>query len=68
MLGVFAVYLLALPFAGFPWAGIPFTAALMWLYGGRNRLLLAATSIGLPVFLFFLFRDVFHILLPLGAW
>ncbi len=68
MLGLFALYVGAFPFAGFLWAGIPFAAALMWLYGGRNRLLLAAVSIGLPVFLFFLFRDVFQILLPRGAW
>ncbi len=68
MLGLFAAYLLALPTAGFLAASIPFTAALMWLYGGRDRLLLAGVSIGVPVFLFFLFRDVFQILLPRGVW
>lgn len=68
MLGLFAVYVGVLPAAGFLAASIPFTAALMWLYGGRNRLLLAAVSIGLPVFLFYLFRDVFQILLPRGVW
>jgi hypothetical protein len=64
MLGVFALYVGAFPYAGFLLASIPFTAALMWLYGGRNKLLLAVVSIGLPIFLFFLFRDVFQILLP----
>ena len=68
MLVYFTAYLLALPFAGFLLASIPFTAGLMWLYGARNKLVLAATSIGVPVFLFFLFRDVFQILLPRGPW
>lgn len=68
MLGLFTLYVGALPVAGFLLTGIPFTAALMWLYGGRDRLLLAGVSIGVPVFLFFLFRDVFQILLPRGVW
>lgn len=68
MLGVFAVYLLALPLAGFLIASIPFAAMLIRLYGGHNRLLVVAVSIGLPVFLFVLFREGFGILLPTGAY
>ena len=67
MLVVFAVYLGLLPVAGFLLAGIPFTAALILLYGGRNRLVVLAGSVGMPVLLFYLFREVFSILLPAGA-
>jgi hypothetical protein len=68
MLAAFAAYLAALPLAGFLVASIPFAALLIRLFGGRNRLLLAAVSIGLPIFLFVLFREVFGIILPTGAY
>ncbi len=66
-LAVFALYLAMLPHAGFLLASVPFTAALIWLYGGRNPLLVAAGSLGMPVLLFYLFREVFSILLPAGS-
>lgn len=68
MLVAFAAYIAVLPFLGFMVASIPFAAVLIRLYGGRSRILLAAVSIGLPVFLFLLFREVFGILLPAGAF
>lgn len=66
-LAVFAVYLGLLPVLGFLLASIPFTAALILLFGGRNRLVVMAASVGMPVLLFYLFREVFSILLPAGA-
>ena len=65
-LAVFALYLAMLPYAGFLLASVPFTAALIWLYGGRKPLLVAAGSLGMPVLLFYLFREIFSILLPAG--
>ena len=64
---IFAIYLGLLPVAGFLLASIPFTAALILLFGGRNRLVVVAGSVGMPVLLFYLFREVFSILLPAGA-
>jgi hypothetical protein len=67
MLVIFAVYLGLLPIAGFLLASIPFTAALILLFDGRNRLVVLAGSIGMPVLLYYLFREIFSILLPAGA-
>lgn len=64
----FAVYLAALPWAGFLWSSIPFFAGLMVLYGGRNWVLVGVSSVAIPVILFYLFRQVFQILLPEAAW
>jgi len=66
-LALFAVYLGLLPVAGFLLASIPFTAALILLFGGRNRLVVVAGSVGMPVLLYYLFREVFSILLPAGT-
>ncbi len=66
-LGVFAVYLALLPFLGFLLASIPFFAVLMALYGETRKLWIASLSLGCPVFLFLLFRDVFNIPLPRGS-
>ncbi len=63
----FAVYLAALPTLGFLVASIPFFAGLMVLYGGARNVWLAVASIAVPAFLFFVFRDVFQILLPRGV-
>ncbi len=65
---LFFVYLIVLPYAGFLAASVPFFAALMWLYGERNRLVLALASIVIPVGLFYIFRLGFQILLPTGVW
>ena len=65
--GVFAVYLALLPFLGFLLASIPFFAVLMALYGETRKLWIISLSLGFPIFLFLLFRDVFNIPLPRGS-
>ena len=61
---LFAVYLAALPFTGFLVASIPFFAGLMAISGERRKPLIAAASLGIPLFLFFLFQFVFQIPMP----
>jgi hypothetical protein len=39
----------------------------MALYGAKRDVWLVVASIAMPVFLFYLFRDGFQILLPLGV-
>ena len=63
---LFIVFTAVLPFLGFLLAGIPFIFTLMWMYGERRALRLAAGSILIPTFFFYLFREVFQILLPQG--
>ena len=67
-LASFAIYLTALPFLGFVPASIIFFAALMWLYGSRNPLMIAAGAVLGPLILFVLFRYGFNIILPRGMW
>ena len=64
---LFATYLGLLPLAGFLLASIPFTAGLILLYGGRKPAVVLAGSVGMPVLLYYLFREVFSILLPTGG-
>ena len=64
----FAIYLTALPYLGFVPASVVFFAALMWLYGSRNPIMIAAGSIASPIILFVLFRYGFNIILPRGLW
>ena len=64
----FVVYVGLLPWLGFVAASALFFAGLMWLYGERNRLLIALTSLIVPVVLFYLFTAGFQILLPRGPW
>jgi hypothetical protein len=61
---LFAVYLAALPFTGFLVASVPFFAGLMAISGERRKPLIAAASLGIPLFLFFLFQFVFQIPMP----
>jgi len=65
--GGFIIYLAALPYAGFIVASVLFYAALMYLYGSRNWLMIGASSIIIPVALFVLFRYGFQIILPRGV-
>lgn len=62
----FVIYLALLPFAGFVLASIVFFAALMVLYGARNHIVTAITSVAVPVVLFVIFRYGFKIVLPRG--
>jgi putative tricarboxylic transport membrane protein len=63
---VFLIYLTSFPFLGFLLASIPFFAALMFLYGARKPLRIAAWSAAIPIVLSILFTEVFQILLPSG--
>ncbi len=67
-LAAIAVYLGVLPYLGFVPASIIFFAALMWLYGARNWIVIAAGAVCGPLILFVLFRYGFNIILPRGLW
>ena len=67
-LASFAIYLAALPYLGFVAASVLFFAALMWLFGARNPVVIAAGAIAGPLILFVLFRYGFNIILPRGLW
>jgi len=60
------VYMIALPSIGFVIANIVLFGGLMVLYGERNALLIGLGSIVIPVVVFFIFREIFLIRLPLG--
>lgn len=64
----FLLFLAGLPYAGFLMLGIPFFAGLMMMCSIRNPLHIAFGSVLVPVFLYFLFRDGFNILLPTASW
>lgn len=68
ILGLFLVFLVIFPYAGFLVAGIPFFAALMVLCEKNSPLRIILGSVLIPVFLYFLFREGFRILLPAGVW
>lgn len=63
----FLIYLALLPRLGFLVPSIPFFGLLMWLYGERRIPFIVIGSVGIPVMLFFLFRNVFRIILPGGV-
>ncbi|MBT3352153.1 MAG: tripartite tricarboxylate transporter TctB family protein [Nitrospinaceae bacterium] len=67
-LGMFLFFLVALPYLGFLLGGIPFFAGLMLASGERRPLWIIVFSIAIPVFIFFLFREGFMIILPPGEW
>lgn len=64
----FVAYLALLPALGFIATSVLFFAGLMWLYGERNKFLVLAASILVPVTLFYLFTAGFQVLLPRGLW
>ena len=63
----FLIYLLVLPVLGFLVPSIPFFGLLMWLYGERRIPFIVIGAVGIPVMLFFLFRNIFRIILPSGV-
>ncbi len=65
-IGTFILYLALLPSLGFIAANIPFFAVLMVLYGERRPLCIILFSVTICVVIFYLFRDVFQIILPAG--
>ncbi len=66
-IAAFFLFILLLPYLGFVFAGMPFFAALMLLFGERRPFWLLAGSIGGPVILFAIFRYGFNIILPRGV-
>ena len=68
MLICFLAYLIVLPLAGFIVASIPFFAVLMWIYGCRHLIAIAASAVAVPLVLFAIFRHGFQIVLPSGVW
>lgn len=67
-LGVFVVYLIAMPTLGFLIASVPFFAALTWAYGERRPVVVVLTAIAVPAALLIVFRSGFQIFLPRGLW
>ena len=63
---VIALYFSALRWFGFFWSTPFFFAGLMWVSGERRPRVLLVLAIAVPLFLFFLFRDLFQLPLPKG--
>ena len=61
------IYLVALPYLGFIVANIPLFAVLMMLYGEKRLTWVIGGSVIITLLVFFLFREVFQILLPAGV-
>jgi len=64
----FAVFIFLLPYLGFLITAVPFFAGLMVMCHSCQWLKIAICAMVIPIFLFFLFRDGFQILLPYGTW
>ena len=62
------LYFFALSTFGFFWSTPVFFAALMWTTGERRPHILLGLAIAVPAFLFFLFRDLFQLPLPMGSF
>lgn len=62
------LYFFALPIFGFFWATPVFFACLMWVTGERRPPVLISLAIAVPLFLYFLFRDLFQLPLPRGSF
>ena len=62
------LYFFALSTFGFFWSTPVFFAALMWTSGERRPLVLLGLAVLVPMFLFFLFRDLFQLPLPRGSF
>ena len=65
--GLAVAYLALLPSLGFLVANMPFFAGLMILFGERRPIWIVVGASGVPVVLFYLFREVFQILLTAGV-
>ncbi len=61
-------YFFALPAFGFFWTTPVFFAALMRVTGERRPRVLLGLATAVPLFLFFLFRDLFQLPLPRGSF
>jgi hypothetical protein len=65
-MGVFVVYLAAMPTLGFILATLPFFAAMMVLFGERRPIYVGTGTIAVTAALYLLFRHGFGVFLPRG--
>jgi len=64
MIVLYIVFIALLPYLGFLVASVPFFTILMFLYGGRHKVLLILAGPCIPIAIYYLFRHVFLIPLP----
>jgi putative tricarboxylic transport membrane protein len=64
MIVLYVVFIALLPYLGFLVASVPFFTILMYLYGGRHKVLLTLAGPCIPIAIYFLFRHGFLIPLP----
>lgn len=64
MIVLYVVFIALLPYLGFLVASVPFFTILMYLYGGRHKVLLTLAGPCIPIAIYFLFRHAFLIPLP----
>ena len=60
----FLLYLMVLPYLGFPLSTPPLFAVLMWVFGERRPVAICAYSLAVPLFFYVLFKLLFRIQLP----
>ena len=63
-LGAFFLYIVVLQWLGFLLVSVPFFVGMLIIYGERRKLWWVAFSLGIPLFLFVVFRYLFQISLP----
>lgn len=71
VLGLFTLFILAVPIVGFRWASLPFLVACQYLLGARHLrglVIAIAVAVVMSFGIEVLFRDVFTISLPRGLW
>ena len=62
------LYVVAMPFFGFVLSSVPFFALFMVLHDERRKLWLLIGAVGIPIFLFNLFKHLFGVPLPRGIF
>ena len=67
-LGLILLYVVAMPFLGFVLSSVPFFALFMVLHNERRTLWLLIGAVGIPIFLFNLFKHLFGVPLPRGIF
>jgi len=63
-LAIVAAYIVAFELAGYIVPSIVTLALLMYMYGQRRKTLLVAISVGFPLFVYFAFTRLLHMVLP----
>ena len=62
------LYVVAMPFLGFVLSSVPLFALFMVLHNERRKLWLLIGAVGIPIFLFNLFKHLFGVPLPRGIF